>query len=121
MENALKKKDWQVMSIMFNTILDEIARELEVEKTAKEMWQILKIRGGTSCLLKGRIQSLHKDLENLMMDNDEIILDFFDKISSIVVELWSLKEKISDVDVCAKVLRSISKKVDSITTSIEQF
>lgn len=72
-------------------------------------------------MLKGRIQSLHKDLENLMMDNDEIILDFFDKISSIVVELWSLKEKISDVDVCAKVLRSISKKVDSITTSIEQF
>lgn len=56
-----------------------------------------------------------------MMDDEEVILYFFGKIFSIGVELQSLREKISNADVCAKVLRSISKKFDFITTIIEQF
>ncbi|CAA6654616.1 unnamed protein product [Spirodela intermedia] len=121
-ENAPRKKDRQVMSIIFSTISDEITRELEVEKSARETWQILKVKGGgVSRLLKGRVQALRRDLKNLSMDDGEVILDFFVKISSIVVELRSLGENISESVVCAKVLRSVSGKFDSITTSIEQF
>ncbi|CAA6674326.1 unnamed protein product [Spirodela intermedia] len=41
---APRKKDRQVMSIMFSTILDEIMWELDVEKTAKQTWDFLKTR-----------------------------------------------------------------------------
>ncbi|CAA7406206.1 unnamed protein product [Spirodela intermedia] len=43
-ENAPRKKDRQVMSIIFSTISDKITRELEVEKFARETWQLLKVK-----------------------------------------------------------------------------
>lgn len=85
-ESASKKKDQQVMSIMFSTISDKITRELDVEKTTKETWQILKVKGGkVSRLLKSRVQFLRREYENLSMDKDKLIFDFFEKISSIVM------------------------------------
>lgn len=40
-ENPIKKRDRQVMSIMFNAISDEISCQLDMEKTAKQTWQTL--------------------------------------------------------------------------------
>ncbi|CAA7394145.1 unnamed protein product [Spirodela intermedia] len=45
-KNAPRKKDRQVMPIMFSTILDEIMWELDVEKTAKQTWDFLKTKNG---------------------------------------------------------------------------
>lgn len=66
-----------------------------------------------------RVQLLRKECENHSMKDDEVILDYFRKISSIVIEFRSLHKKINNGDVCAKLLRSISRKFDFITTSIE--
>ena len=67
-ENVVRKTDRQVMSILFNTISDEVTRELDVEKTAKQMWLTVKVKsGGVSQIRKARIQSLKRDYENLSM------------------------------------------------------
>lgn len=71
--------------------------------------------------LQTPIQSLRKDYENLSMEDDKLVLDYFGKLSWIVIELKSLGEKISDADLSAKLLRSVSGKFDLITSSIEQF
>lgn len=42
MENLIKKKDRQVMLILFNTISNEITFELDVEKTTKYTKKLLK-------------------------------------------------------------------------------
>ncbi|CAA6667475.1 unnamed protein product [Spirodela intermedia] len=55
------------------------------------------------------------------MEDNESILNYFGKLFQNVVELKSLGEKISDADLSTKLLRSVSGKFDSITTSIEQF
>ncbi|CAA6662618.1 unnamed protein product [Spirodela intermedia] len=55
------------------------------------------------------------------MDDEELILHYFGKLSRIMIELKSLGYKVSNVDLSAKLLRSVSSKFDSITTSIEQF
>ena len=62
-----------------------------------------------------------KDYKNLSMEDDEAILNYIIKGSLAVIELRSLGEKISDVDVCANLLRSVLGKFDSITSSMEQF
>ena len=121
-ENVVMKKDRQVMSILFSTISDEVTRELDVEKTAKQTWLTLKVKsGGVSRIRKARIESLKRDYKNLSMDDDEIFLDYFGKLSCVVNELRSLGAVITDAEVAAKLLRSVSGKFDAITTSIEQF
>ena len=54
------------------------------------------------------------------MDEENLFLDFFGKVSCVVNELRSLGEVISDAE-GPKFLSSISCKFDAITTSTEQF
>ena len=110
------------MSIMFSTILEEITRDLDVDKTAKRTWESLKTKnGGVSRLRKARFQSLKKDYETLFMEDNEMILDYFGKLSLIVVEIRGLGEKIADSEVATKLLRSVAKKFNPISSSIEKF
>ena len=70
------------MSIMFSTISEEITRELHVDKTAKQTWKSIKTKnGGISRLRKAIFQSLKRDYENLFMEGNEMILDYFRKLS----------------------------------------
>ena len=121
-ENVVRKKDRQMMSILFSTISDEVTRELDVENTAKHTWLTLKVKSrGVSWICKTRIQSLKRDYENFSMDDDDLFLDCFRKLSCVVNELRSLGEVITDTEVSAKLLRSVSSKFNAITTLIEQF
>ena len=121
-ENVATKKDWQVMSILFSTISEEVTCELDVEKIAKQTWNTMKVKSGcVKRIRKARIQSLKRDYENLSMDNDDLSLDYFGKLSCVVNELRSLGEVVTNVKVAAKLLSSVSGKFDAITTSIERF
>ena len=121
-KNVVRKKDRQVMSILFSTFSDEVTRELDVEKPAKQTWLTLKVKsGGVSRIRKAWIQSLKRDYESLSMDDDDLFLDYFGKLSCVVNELRSLDEVITNAEVAAKLLRSVSGKFDAITTLIEQF
>ena len=55
------------------------------------------------------------------MEDNEMILDYFGKLSLIVVEIRRLGEKIVDSEVGTKLLRSVAKKFNPISSSIEQF
>ena len=81
------------MLILFNTIIDEVTHELDVEKMTKKTWNTSKVKSsGVSQILKGHAQSLKRDYENLFTDEYDLILDFFGKLSCIVIELGSLGE-----------------------------
>ena len=121
-EHVAKKKDPQVMSILFNMISNEVTRELDVEKTAKQTWITLKVKSrGVTWIHEAPIQSLKREYENLSMDDDDLFLDYFGKLSCVVNELRSFKEVITDAKVAANLLCSISGMFNAITTSIEQF
>ena len=104
-ENAPRKKDRQAMLIMFSTISEELTLELDADKTAKQTSESLKTKNsGVSRLRKVRFQSLKRDYETLFIEDNEMILDYFGKLSQIVVEIRGLGEKIADSKVAAKVL-----------------
>ena len=120
LETAPRKKDRQAMSIMFSTISEELTRELDADKTAKQTWESLKTKNGdVSRIRMARFQSPKRDYKNLFMEDNEMILNYFSKLSQIVVERRGLREKIADNEVAAKPLRSVAGKFDSITSSIE--
>ena len=52
------------------------------------------------------------------MEDNEMILEYFGELSRIVIDLG---EKISNSEVVAKLLRSVSRKFDAINSCIEQF
>ena len=55
------------MSILFNTISNDVACELDVRKTTKQMWNTLEVKsGGVTRICKAPIQSLKRDYENLL-------------------------------------------------------
>ena len=70
--------------------------------------------------MHGKVSITKRDYETLFMEDNEMILDYFGKLSQIVVEIRGLGEKIADSEVAAK-LQSVAGKFDSITSSIEQF
>ena len=110
------------MSILFSTISDEVTRELDVEKSAKQTWNTLNVKSGSvTQICKARIQYLKRDYENLFMDEDDLFLDFFGKLSCVGNELRSLGEVINDAEVAATLLCFVLSKFDAMTTSIEQF
>ena len=96
-KNVIRKKDPQVISILFSTICDEVTPKLDSEKTAKQMWNTLKVKsGGVTRIFKAQINSLQRDYKNLFMDEDGLFLDFFRKLSSVVNKLRSIGEVIID-------------------------
>ena len=73
-DNAPMQKDRHVMSMMFNVISDEIVEELDEDKTAKETWNILKVKNGFVPLLpKAMVQSPKREFDGLFVENDELI------------------------------------------------
>ena len=64
---------------------------------SKQMWNTLKVKsGGVTRIYKAYVQYLKRDYENIFMDEDHLILDFFDKLSCVVNELRSPREVIAD-------------------------
>ena len=56
--------------------------------TIKQRWETLRTRNrGMSQLDKARFQSIKKDFETLFMEDNERILDYFGKLSKIVVKM----------------------------------
>ena len=75
-EKSPRKKDLQVLPIMFITISKKIMHELDVEKIAKKTWNSLKTKsGGITHVRKFRLQSPKRDYENLIMEDVEVILE----------------------------------------------
>ena len=76
------------MLIRISTISDEILQELDLEKTAKQMWEILKNKSqGMSRLCKAKFQSIKRNCKTLFMEENEMILDYFLKLSRILIEM----------------------------------
>ena len=66
-------------------------------------------------------RDFNRSKETLLTEDNEMILDYSGKLSRIVVETRGLGEKISDSEIAAKLLQSVSEKFDAITSSREPF
>ena len=96
--------------------------QLDISKTAKEIWEFLKTRHmGATRVIKARVQALRHEFETMFMGEEESVADFAGKLSKVATQLRSLGGKIDDGVLAAKLLRAAPAKFDVITSSIEKF
>ena len=54
-----RKKDRQALSVIFGALSKDIVAQLDISKTAKEIWEFLKTRHmGAARVIKARVQAL---------------------------------------------------------------
>ena len=117
-----RKKDWQALSAILNSVSEFVPFQLDVKKSAKEDWEKIKIlHVGVNHVVQSKIQSLRREFENLAMKKDEKVSDFSSRFTKIISELRDLGEKLEEKEAVAKLLRSMPVKYDYLTFSLEQF
>ena len=117
-----RKKDHQALSVILRALSEDIVVQLDIFKTAKEIWEFLKTRHmGATRVIKARVQALRHEFETIFMGEEESVADIAGKLSKAASQLRSLEEKIDDGVLVAKLLRAAPENFDAITSSIEQF
>ncbi|XP_078429348.1 uncharacterized protein LOC144701406 [Wolffia australiana] len=108
-----RQKDRLALSAMLAAIPETSGVQLDIKKSAKENWEIIRsFHVGIDRLAQSRAQGLRREFENLTMKKEEKPSDFTDKFTRVVFDLRQCSDNIKD--------RS-PPRYDSLTLTIEQF
>ena len=88
---------------------------------AKEAWQILETTyEGTKKVKDTKLQMLTTRFEELKMSKDESFDSFYSKLNEVVIDKFNLGEKIEDLKVVRKILRSLLESFRAKVIAIER-
>lgn len=123
-ENRLrdnKKKDAKALVFIQQAVHDSIFSRIATATTSMQAWSILqKEFQGDSKVIVVRLQSLRRDFETLMMKGGESIASFLSRAMTIVSQMRSYGEKVTDQTIVEKVLRNLNPKFDHVVGAIEE-
>ncbi|KAG7553295.1 hypothetical protein ISN45_Aa06g038290 [Arabidopsis thaliana x Arabidopsis arenosa] len=116
-----RKRDKKALCLIYQG-LDEDTFEKVVEATsAKEAWEKLRTSyKGADQVKKVRLQTLRGEFEALQMKEGELVSDYFSRVLTVTNNLKRNGEKLDDVRIMEKVLRSLDPKFEHIVTVIEE-
>ncbi|GAU43236.1 hypothetical protein TSUD_241260 [Trifolium subterraneum] len=116
---ALKKKDFKAMFFIHQCVDLVNFQKIENATSAKECWDILeKGHSGNDKLKQVRLTTWKRQFELLQMDENESIVEYFNKITDITNQMKSCGSTVSDGDMVEKVIGTLSSKFDYITVAI---
>ncbi|KAA8545391.1 hypothetical protein F0562_020175 [Nyssa sinensis] len=115
-----KKKDSKALVIIQQAVHDSIFSRIAAATTSKQAWSTLqKEFQGDSKVIVVKLQSLRRDFETLYMKSGESIADFLSRETTIVSQMRSYGEKISDETVVAKNEEKAFQVKDIVTKAAE--
>lgn len=119
--NGAKKKDCRALFFIHQSLDNANFEKIADVKSSKEAWDTLEnsYKGGAK-ILKVRLQALRRQFELLQMEENETVAEYFIKIQSLVNQMKSNGEKMEDLKIVEKVLRSLQSKFDHIVVAIEE-
>jgi len=116
-----KKHDAKALLFIQQGASREIFLRIMKAKNAKEAWETLKNEfKGTDKIISIKLQSLLKDFDTLIMQEDESIQSFFSRVFNIFNQIRSYGDTIEDKKIILKILRSLPVKYDYIVATIEE-
>ncbi|GLU04365.1 hypothetical protein SLE2022_215160 [Rubroshorea leprosula] len=117
----LRKQDQHALSIIHMGLDEALFEKVATATKAKEAWGILENNfKGIDKVKKVRLQTLRSEFESLHMRESESVFDYFTRVSSIVNQMKRYGEKIEDVHVVDKILRSLDSKLEFVSVAIEE-
>ncbi|XP_074352369.1 uncharacterized protein LOC141691539 [Apium graveolens] len=100
---------------------DSILQKVASATTSKKVWDTLKSSfSGDAKVKRVRLQTFRGEFEALRMKESESISDYFSRVLTVVNQMKSNGEEVSDVRVIEKVLRSLDSKFDYKFVAIEE-
>jgi RNase H-fold protein (predicted Holliday junction resolvase) len=117
----LKLKDLKAKNFLFQAIDRTVLETLLKKDTAKDIWDSLKKKyQGTTRVKRAQLQALRKEFEMLNMKTGESVDEYFARTLTIANRMKMHGEKLEDVTVIEKILRSMTSKFDYVVCSIEE-
>jgi hypothetical protein len=113
----LKVKNYLFQSIDDRTILETIL----TRDTARDIWEAMRRKyQGSTKVKRAQLQSLRRDFEVLAMGENESVNDYFARTLAIANRMTSQGERVEQLTVVEKILRSMTPKYNYVVCSIEE-
>jgi hypothetical protein len=107
-----RKKDKKALFLLYQGMDEPTFKKVDEATTSKQAWEILaSIFKGDERVRRVRLQTLQGEFKALHMKDGELVSDYFSRLLVIVNGLKRNNEKLDDIRVVEKVLRSISSKI----------
>ncbi|XP_074363771.1 uncharacterized protein LOC141705700 [Apium graveolens] len=118
---AQRKNDQKAIMIIHQCLDDSMLQKVTSAITSKKVWDTLKSSfSGDIKVKRVRLQTLRGEFEALRMKESESISYYFSRVLTVVNQMKSNGEEVSDVRVIEKVLRSLDSKFDYKVVAIEE-
>ncbi|CAL9000239.1 unnamed protein product [Prunus brigantina] len=116
-----KLKDLKAKNYLFQAI-DQLVLETILKKdSAKDIWDSLKQKyQGTTRVKRAQLQALRKEFEMLHMKDGESVNEYFGRTLITANKMRIHGERMEDVIIIEKILRSMTPKYDYVVCSIEE-
>lgn len=119
--DAMKLKDLKAKDYLFQAIDRSILETILCKDTSKHIWDSMKKKyAGNVKVKRAHLQSLRTEFETLRMKVGESVLDFFSRTMTIANKMRINGEKMEDVTIMEKILRSMTPKFNYVVCSIDE-
>ncbi|CAL9022929.1 unnamed protein product [Prunus brigantina] len=116
-----KLKDLKVKNYLFQAIDRNIMETILVKDTAKQIWDSMKLKyQGSTRVKRAQLQALRRTFEVLQMKEGEGVDEYFARTLTIVNKMKIHGEKMDQVVIIEKILRSMTPKFDYVVCSVEE-
>ncbi|XP_059654574.1 uncharacterized protein LOC132301327 [Cornus florida] len=114
-------KDLKAKNYLFQAIDQSILETILCKETSKQIWDSMKKKYlGSVRAKRQQLQALHTEFEMFRMKSGESVVDYFSRMMAIVNKMRIHGDKMEDVTVIEKILRSLTPKFNYVVCSIEE-
>ncbi|XP_059650726.1 uncharacterized protein LOC132296552 [Cornus florida] len=112
--------DSKAKHVLFCALRQQEFTRFKSCKTTKEMWDSLQVaHEGNKVIKENKIQLQKVQYEVCKIEDRETIAEYMFRINNLVKNMRALGEDIKDVDVCKKILRSLTSRFNPKVTILE--
>ncbi|XP_059638795.1 uncharacterized protein LOC132281075 [Cornus florida] len=112
--------DGKAKHVLFCALRQQEFTRVKNCKTTKEMWDSLQAaHEGNKVIKQNKIQLFKVQYEVCKMEERETVAEYMFRINDCVNNMRALSEDIKDVDVCKKILRSLTSRFNPKVTILE--
>lgn len=116
-----KVKDLKVKNYLFQAIDRTILETILNKDTAKGIWDSMKQKyQGSTRVKRAQLQALRREFDVLQMREGEKVDEYFARTLTIANKMKAHGEKMDQVVVIEKILRSMTSRFDYVVCSVEE-